>query len=244
MKKLIALLLALMISLGVCYAETTPVPDGAEVIVIFAQQDKQPLTKQNGRIEYLDTIWIYFTDYTFVQYAFIDETPVVFSTGTYAFANGGDFLYGKTEEDYGDIVITRTAKYADGEGLKEYHSEHTYGLNTLGLSELFYGGDEEENVVAVFAGCEKQAFNGGLLDTYWIYYDDMTFDQYTCLQSDPILFSTGTYAFAGESGDFSSITVRRNQKFQVGLNLAEYESEHTYHPFEMGYVMLVGKQVL
>lgn len=80
MKKLIALLLALMISLGVCYAETTPVPDGAEVIVIFAQQDKQPLTKQNGRIEYLDTIWIYFTDYTFVQYAFIDETPVVFST--------------------------------------------------------------------------------------------------------------------------------------------------------------------
>ena len=39
MKKLIALLLALMISLGVCYAETTPVPDGAEVIVIFAQQD-------------------------------------------------------------------------------------------------------------------------------------------------------------------------------------------------------------
>ena len=35
-----------------------------------------------------------------------------------------------------------------------------YGLNTLGLSELFYGGDEEEKVVAVFAGCEKQTFNG------------------------------------------------------------------------------------
>ena len=35
------------------------------------------------------------------------------------------------------------------------------------------------------------------------------------MQSDPILFSTGTYAFAGESGDFSSIIVRRNQKFQV-----------------------------
>ena len=240
MKKLVALLLAMMLSLGICCAEATSVPDGAEVIVIFAQQDKQPMTTQGGRIEYLDTIWIYFTDYSFVQYAFIGETPVVFSQGTYAL-DGGDFLYDQTEADYGDIVITRTAKYADGEGLKEYHSEHTYGLNTLGLSELFCGGDEEAKVVAVFAGCEKQAFDGKLLDTYWIYYDDMTFDQYTCLHSHPILFSTGTYAFAGESGDFSSIIVRREQKFQAGLNLAAYESEHTYHPFEMGYVMLVEK---
>jgi len=242
MKKMIALFLAVLMTFGVCYAETTPIPDDAEIIVIFAHQDKQPLTRQSGRIEYLDTIWIYFSDDSFVQYAFVDETPVVFSTGTYAFANGGDFLYEKTEGDYGDIIITRNAKYADGEGLTEYHSEHAYGLNTLGFSELFYGGDEEEKVVAVFAGCEKQTFNGNLLDTYWIYYDDMTFDQYACLQSDPILFSTGTYEFAGESGDFSSIVVRREQKFQAGLNLAEYESEHIYNPFEMGYVMLVGKQ--
>lgn len=242
MKKLIAFLLTMMIFFGACYAETTPIPDSAEVIAIFAQQDKQPLTKQDGRIEYLDTIWVYFTDYTFAQYAFIDEMPVIFSTGTYTFANGGDFLYDKTEEDYGDIVITRTAKYADGAGLQEYHSEHTYGLNTLGLAELFYGGDEEEKVVAVFAGCEKQTFNGELLDTYWIYYDDMTFDQYTCLRSDPILFSTGTYEFAGEPGDFSSIIVRREQKFQEGLNLAQYKSEHTYNPFEMGYVMLLGEK--
>lgn len=242
MKRLISLLLAMMISLGICCAETTPVPDGAEVVAVFAQQDKQPVTKIDGSIEYLDTIWIYFTDYSFVQYAFIDDTPVLFSTGTYEFANGGDFLYEETEEDYGDIVIRRNAKYADGEGLKEYSSEHAYGLNTLGLTELFYGGDKEEKVAAIFAGCEKQTFNENLLDTYWIYYDDMTFEQYTCLKSDPVLFSTGTYEFAGEAGDFSSIVVRREQKFQAGLNLADYESEHTYNPFEMGYIMLVEKQ--
>ena len=48
MKKLIAFLLTMMIFFGVCYAETTPIPDSAEVIAVFAQQDKQPLTKQDG----------------------------------------------------------------------------------------------------------------------------------------------------------------------------------------------------
>ena len=58
MKKMIALLLAVMIVFGGCYAETMFIPDGAEVIVIFAQQDKQPFTMRNGRIEYPDTIRI------------------------------------------------------------------------------------------------------------------------------------------------------------------------------------------
>ena len=58
MKKMIARLLAVMIVFGGCYAETMFIPDGAEVIVIFAQQDKQPFTMRNGRIEYPDTIRI------------------------------------------------------------------------------------------------------------------------------------------------------------------------------------------
>jgi len=73
MKKMIALLLAVMIVFGGCYAETMFIPDGAEVIVIFAQQDKQPFTMRNGRIEYPDTIRICFTDYSFVRYAVMRE---------------------------------------------------------------------------------------------------------------------------------------------------------------------------
>ena len=244
-RSLVPVLLALLLLCPAAASAVTETPDGADVLAVFAQQAKQPFTKADGSVENLDTIWFFLTGGTFVQYAFPGDMPVLFSEGIYRFGDGGDFLYDE-EDDFGDIVITRTAKYADGAGLVPYASEHRYGLNTLGFTQLFLRG--EKRLTAVFSGSRKQAFGEDeMLDTYWLYYDDGTFAQYTCLGSDPIPFSEGTWSFTngtepgpGADGeDFREIVVTRTMKFQPGLNYAEYDSTHTYRPAELGYELLL-----
>ena len=51
MKTMIVLFLAVMITFGVCDAETAFIPDGAEVIVIFTQQDMDQQDKREMGME-------------------------------------------------------------------------------------------------------------------------------------------------------------------------------------------------
>ena len=160
--------------------------------------------------------------------------------------NGSDLH--KAEDESNEIVIRRTAKYADGKGLQPYSSEHTYRLTTLGFQQLFALREDGKRIVAIFAGANKQTFmDGQMLDTYWLYFDDMSFVQYACPGSDPILFSEGSYAltdgkdfhFGEDEEDFGAITITRTMKFQPGLNYAPYSSEHTYDLGTLGFTCLV-----
>ena len=226
---------------------TTEAPEGADVISAFADQRKQPFTRKDGIIENLDTIWVYFTDGSFVQYALIEDTPVVFSEGTYEFEKNGDFLLHESEGDCGDIVLRRSSKYVDGEGLKDYSSEHTYRLDELGFRQIVTPVDAEKGVAAIFCGPEKQPYKGENLDTYWIYYDDMTFAQYACIDNDPTLFSEGTYAlsdgadfrFDEDEEDCGKITITRTKKYQENRGYVDYASEHTYDLNTLGLSLLI-----
>ena len=242
-----AILLILIFSVSLTALAASQVPEGANVEALYAQQEKQPFTRADGSIEFLDTIWIYYSDNSFVQYAFSDDQPVVFSEGTYRFENGGSFLRAEDSEDSGNLVITRTSKYVDGEGLQDYSSEHSYSLDNIGFRQIYCLGKKGKSIAALFAGCGKQSFGEEqMLDTYWIFYDDMTFEQYACLGSDPVLFSEGTYSLSEgadfryeEETDFGDITITRTKKFQEGLNYADYTSEHTYDLNSLGFSLLV-----
>lgn len=110
--------------------------DGKIAEVIFYALDKQLYIDTSGDKDMLDTCWIYYNDMTFEQYAALDESVVLFSTGTYKFADGGDFIYDSKDIDDGDIIIERHQKYKAGEGLVAYESSHRYDLNSLGFKEI------------------------------------------------------------------------------------------------------------
>ena len=95
------------------------------------QMDKQKLVKTDGTEEYLPTIWLYYDDGTFEQYAVIDGVnDILFSRGDYSvtsdsFAN--DYV----------LTIHRTQKYQDGTGLTDYDSTHDYVLGELGFIRIY-----------------------------------------------------------------------------------------------------------
>lgn len=250
MKRAISFLVALILLLAfplTAYGEPVLPNDGVDIAAIYAQQEKQPFTRAGGNILFLDTIWIFLTDGTFVQYAFLEDDPIVFSLGTYRFEDGGSFLPVDKDADGGSLIITRSAKYAAGTGLANYSSEHSYSLKNLGFTELYYAGEEGKTVEAIFAGCNKQTFGEDrMLDTYWIFYSDMSFEQYACLGSTLLLFSEGSYSlsdganfdFEPDATDCGSITITRTMKFQEGLNYAPYSSEHTYDFNSLGFAKL------
>ena len=250
MKKIVSVVLTMMLSLGVQKMVTaeTRVPPGTDVVAVYAQQSKQPFARQGGVISFLDTVWIYLSDNSFVQYAFIDEKPFVFSKGVYHFENGSSFLAKKAGDNQSHLVIKRTAKFADKKGLKEYKSERRYELNSLGFQNLFCLENKGKKIVAIFAGQNKQPYGDSrLIDTYWIFYDDMTFNQYACSASDPILFSEGTYSlsdgadfdYSENKKDYGKITITRSKKLKPGFNYANHVSSHTYALNTLGFELLV-----
>ena len=103
-------------------------------------------------------------------------------------------------------------------------------------------------VEAVFFGDDLQLFieadgDEEMLDTFWVYYSDGTFEQFAEVEDKFVLFSVGTYEF-GENNDFhfeagtpdkGIITIRRNKKYNAADGLADYESEHTYELGTLGY---------
>ena len=99
----------------------------------FVGIEKQPYKDEAGTETMLNTVWIYYKDLHFDQYAFVDGAMQLFSTGNYELSEGDDFEFGPDDKDAGEITITRTKKYQAGKGLSDYSSTHTYGLNTLGF---------------------------------------------------------------------------------------------------------------
>ena len=178
----------------------------------------------------LDTLWVYYSDGTFEQFAAIDDQLVLFSKGTYAFAEDGDFIYEVDETDHGDIIITRTHKYQAGAGLDAYESEHTYDLGTLGFDPLYAFIPDGKLVRVLFYGDDKQPYvesdgDEEMIDTEWFFYSDGTFEQYGEIDDQIVLFSTGTYElsdgadFVYEDDDNGQITINRDQKYQAGSGL-------------------------
>ncbi len=249
MKKIIsAVLLMMLLAVQQMAMATTPVPPETDVVAVYAQQKKQLYPQKEGNVSFLDTIWIYFSDNSFVQYAFIDEKPVVFSKGVYHFENGGGFITEKAKENTSHLVINRTAKFAEKKGLRKYKSERHFELSNIGFEKLFCRDDKGKKIVALFAGKGKQPYGDGqLIDTYWIFYDDMTFTQYACPECYPELFSEGTYSlsdggnfdYSVNKKDYGKITINRTKKLQAGHTYADYVSSHTYKLHTLGFELLV-----
>ncbi len=105
---------------------------------------------------------------------------------------------------------------------------------------------ETANVEAVFVKDEGQMFvqeNGSIsmLDTAWVYYSNLTFEQYAIIDDEVILFSQGTYRFE-EGSDFDPsnsekdlIYITRSTKYNAQDGLQPYQSEHLYDLYNLGY---------
>ncbi len=233
-------------------AETT---EGRWVIAIYTKEDAQAYSAGSGEKENLDTSWIYFSDGTFVQFAEFNDTLLLFSNGTYALNEGGDFIE-EEGEDAVYLTIKRSQKYQNG-ALSGYSSEHTYNLGTLGFEQIYAYEDGGKKIEAVFYGLDKQLLveedgDKEMLDTVWLYFDDMTFEQYAVVDGIMTLFSTGDYVFE-DGGDFiyeeaednfGDITISRHQKYSISDDsLSPYESVHTYDLKSLGFVQLFSPEM-
>ncbi|MBR0039018.1 MAG: hypothetical protein IJP71_03320 [Lachnospiraceae bacterium] len=138
MKRIISLLLGCVLVISMVACASTNVVNkeskGKSVSAIFVGIDKQP---SGGADELIDTIWIYFDDETFEQYAEVDKEMVLFSLGNYHFVNDGNFIDGQKDSSKGQITIDRTKKYQYGKGLTDYSSHHTYDLSAIGFKCVF-----------------------------------------------------------------------------------------------------------
>lgn len=102
-----------------------------DIVAAFMQADKQKLVKTDGSEEMLTTMWFYYDDGTFEQYALVDsENNVLFSSGDYSTTDG--FV---SKESV--LTIHRTKKYQDGKGLADYESEHDYVIGDLEFIRVY-----------------------------------------------------------------------------------------------------------
>ena len=97
----------------------------------FMQVDKQKLVREDGSEVYLPTIWFYYGDGSFQQFAVLDgQEDVLFSTGDYSVTDG-------VFTDTSVLTIHRTQKYRDGTGLAEYDSRHEYVIGDLDFIRIY-----------------------------------------------------------------------------------------------------------
>jgi len=260
MKKLFPILAAMLLVLlsvaGLAEAgdkTNHPPKTDVEVAAMFAAADIQPYTEADGNLKMLDSIWIYFTDGTFEQFADVDDRVRLFSAGTYELLNEASFVYENSGAGNGQIIIRREKKL-NANGLEDYQSERTYDLGTLGFTQL-YAPNHDRKVAAVFYGCDKQPYADSdgdrkLLDTWWVYYANGTFEQFAIVDDAPakkvVLFSEGDYqlrdgsSFAYENaGDTCSITIHRTAKYSQD-GLAPYDSIHDYELGALGFTRIVA----
>ena len=269
MKKLIVILLAAVIAISISTTafagyqgpkpSLDPVKTGKHVAAIFFGGDLQPFTEPDGDEEMLDTIWVYYDDMTFEQFAEIDEEIFIFSEGTYAFTDGSDFVYDEKEANPGGVIITRTQKYQAEKGLSPYDSTHEYSFGEItsrGFLKAYPGSTSTDPaVVTVFFGDDKQSYteedgDQEMVDTAWIYFDDGTFKQYAEVEEKDedkwVVFSQGTYAFAddghfvceNDESEHGKIIITRTHKYQAGKGLEAYDSTHEFDLGTMGFVQL------
>ena len=112
---------------------------------------------------------------------------------------------------------------------------------------------ETVNVEAVFVKDEGQMFvqeNGSIsmLDTAWVYYSNLTFEQYAIIDDEVKLFSQGTYRFE-EGSDFDPsnsekdlINITRSTKYNAQDGLQPYQSEHLYDLYNLGYTQILNRE--
>jgi len=253
---LVAVLLVVLSAVGLAEADNEtshPPKTDVEVAAMFAAPDIQPYTEADGNKVMLDSIWIYYTNGTFEQFADVDDSVRLFSAGTYELLNEASFVYENSDAGNGQIVIRREKKL-NANGLEDYQSERIYDLGTLGFTQL-YAPNHDRKVAAVFYGCDKQPHLGldgdqKLLDTWWIYYTNGTFEQFAIVDDDPakkvVLFSEGEYqlregsSFAYESaGEADFITIHRTKKYTQG-GLTSYDSTHDYELGALGFARIVA----
>ena len=218
MKKSIALFLSLVLLISAACvsfavaegadksARPPFVRDTTKVVSVFLAGEAQPLKHtDDSDPEMIDSVWVYYDNDTFVQFAELNRTFEYFSEGTYSFGNGGSFVIADDNKE-GTITINRAKKHSTQEGrMIEYISSHEYVLGTLGFRQL-YGPTTDKELVALF--CDTYSFpytdeNGvtSNLDTFSLFYGDGSFEVVAILGKDVIDVYSGTYAF-DEAGDF------------------------------------------
>ena len=111
-----------------------PVGDNSDkdVVAAFMQVDKQKLVKRDGSETLLTTMWFYYEDGAFQQFALSEGgEDILFSEGAYSVSNGS-FV----DKD-SVLTIHRTKKYQDGEGLAPYDSTHDYVIGELEFLRIY-----------------------------------------------------------------------------------------------------------
>ena len=104
---------------------------GLKLVAAFMQVDKQKLVKTDGSEEYLPTVWFYYDDGSFQQYAVLDgQENVLFSAGEYQISGG-------FTEAGSVLALHRTQKYQDGTGLADYDSTHDYVIGELDFIRIY-----------------------------------------------------------------------------------------------------------
>ena len=224
MKKSLAMILVLVLLISVVGVAPAFAADGNDdvlpvlpfmkedvtVVAVFAGVKAQPIKGPDDAPEgaepvKADTIWIFYTDETYDQYAETSLGYERYSTGTYFFKEDADFVIVEGE-DNGIIVIERNQTYSmEKKMLEDDKSTEEYELGTLGYVQLF-GPDDGRAVEAIYGDPTMTLYedeNGVLkkLDTVWIFFSDGSFSDYVFLEGDVILNCKGSYEF-DEAGDF------------------------------------------
>ena len=104
------------------------------LLSLFIGNDLQPYPAGDGEEKFLDTVWLYYSDTTFDQYAILPDGRVTqFSTGLYKLSDKKErvLLSGK------EFTLVRTKKYKWNEGLVPYHSVHVYESEPVGYVLLY-----------------------------------------------------------------------------------------------------------
>ena len=110
------------------YAKSNSKRTTDEIEVAYFGLILQPYKDINGVDTLIDTLWIYFKDGTFEQYANTGDEVVLFSIGNYKTKVNNDFRFNKSDI----ITINRESKYKAGVGLDNTHkSSHDYDINKL-----------------------------------------------------------------------------------------------------------------
>ncbi len=135
MKLILTVLSAFLIITGLTSCNKDKSKNQKYIAAIFSGIDKQPFSDSEDSL--IDTLWIYYSDNTFDQYAEIEKEEVLFSQGTYTFKNDGRFLPEPAPSVSIEIEINRTKKYQKGKGLTDYRSSHIYNLYSLGFKQLW-----------------------------------------------------------------------------------------------------------
>ena len=117
-------------SMEYCLYPDNTNPD-QQLVAAFMQVDKQKLVRTDGSETYLPTLWFYYDDGTFRQFAVTEGNEnVLFSCGSYTVTDG---MF--TDESV--LTIHRTQKYQDGVGLADYDSTHDYRIGDLDFIRVY-----------------------------------------------------------------------------------------------------------